>query len=51
MATSTRRGQILGEMLWSLLLIFSFATFLLRLHLAAEAEQKKPRWEIRKEVR
>ena len=49
MATSTRRGQILTELLWSLLLVISFSTFLLRLHGAAKEEQQKPRWEIQKE--
>lgn len=51
MATSTCRGQILTELLWSILLLISFSAFLLRLHFAAEVEQQKPRWELKQEYR
>jgi hypothetical protein len=42
----SRRGQILTEVIWSMLLLISFAAFLLRLHRAATIEHAKPRWEI-----
>lgn len=48
MAAPTRRGQVLTEFIWSVLLIVSFATFLMRLHWAALEAQQKPRWEIQK---
>lgn len=51
MAASARRGQILGELLWSILLVVSFATFLFRLHSAAKTEQNKPRWELERGYR
>lgn len=43
---ASRRGQILVEMLWTVLLMISFASFLLRLHQNAKKVHQKPRWEI-----
>lgn len=49
MATHSRRGQALVEILLSIMFIFTVVVFLLRLHQAHHQNQKKYRWELRKD--
>ncbi len=50
MESPAQRGQVLTELLWTVILVSSFAIFLLRLHHAMTEEQRRPRWEIQRGV-
>lgn len=51
MAPHSCRGQVLSELLWTMVLVVSFASFLVRLHQATRHEHKKPRWELQEKSR
>lgn len=45
MVSTAYRGQILIELLWIILILFSFAVFMVRLHENAQKVAQKNRWE------